>query len=63
MVRRWRWPWARRAERRTEQEAAAGQIRQEAAVAFAELRFHRRSLDAAITQMMQTQAERAEESE
>ena len=38
-------------------------MRQEAALAFAELRHQRRSLDGAIAQLRQTQQERAEAEE
>lgn len=42
-------------------QEAVGQIRQESAVAIAEVRQRRRSLEAAVRELMTTQAERGEE--
>lgn len=57
----WLWPWAGRARRREQAEEALGAMRQESANALAELRRTRRSLEAAIEELMTTQAERGDE--
>lgn len=59
----WAWPWARKARRRHRAREATGQMRQEVACVVAELRQERRSLEEAIRQLMETQAERREEDE
>lgn len=59
----WAWPWSRRASRRHRERETTGQMRQEAALVVAELRRERRSLEEAIRQLMDTQAERGVEDE
>lgn len=57
----WLWPWRQREERKAAHDEVAGQMRQDSAIALAELRQRRRSLDRLITEAMATQAERVED--
>lgn len=59
----WHWPWTRRPDPRAVTAEIVGRVRQEAAADIATVRQGRRSLEAAIRQLMATQAERGEDRE